>query len=69
MSKKGHYLGGNQTIKVKNYFDLKDKKTWLFDREQKIERVLCANEVKRLVRLKAKEKRKLLNSRKTNCYD
>ena len=37
MSKKGHYLGGNQTLKVKNNFDLKDKKTWLFNKGQMTE--------------------------------
>ena len=34
MSKKGLYLGGNQTLKIKNHFDLEDKKTWLFNKGQ-----------------------------------
>ena len=43
MSKRGHYLGGNQTLKIKNHFDLKDKKTWLFNKGQMTESAVEAN--------------------------
>mgnify|MGYP003109372896 FL=1 len=43
LSKKGHYLGGNQTVKVKNHFDLKDRKSWLFNRGQMVESAVDAN--------------------------
>ena len=47
MSKKGHYLGGNQTVKVKNHFDLKDRKSWLFNRGQMVESAVDANRYSR----------------------
>tara|TARA_R110001606_G_scaffold372476_1_gene529566 strand:- start:25 stop:243 length:219 start_codon:yes stop_codon:yes gene_type:complete len=63
MSKKGLYLGGNQTLKVKNHFDLADKKTWLFNKGQMTESAVDAN---RSTRGAKRQKEKFLKALRNN---